>query len=72
MQQHGWLSQYQWRYVKFKNRLIYDVRSQSELWLLLGNREGFVIGKECERGFWSAGKGLFLDQGNGFMDMLTL
>lgn len=45
---------------------------KSELWLLLGNREGFVIGKECERGFWSAGKGLFLDQGDGFMDMLTL
>lgn len=29
MQQHGWISQYQWRYVKFKNRLIYDVRSQN-------------------------------------------
>lgn len=54
--------------MKFKNRLIYDVRSQNcgYYW-----ETGFVIGKECERGFWSAGKGLFLDQGDGFMDMLT-
>lgn len=31
-----------------------------------------MIGKKCERGFWGAGKDLFLDQGDGFMDIGSL